>query len=62
LLTGRERSVLGLVAQGSSNAQIAAALGINGHTAKRHIANILTKLDLPTRGAAASLAARYALV
>jgi TolB-like protein/DNA-binding CsgD family transcriptional regulator len=61
-LTRRERGVLALVAQGSSNADIALSLGISEHTAKRHIANILTKLNLRTRGAAASLATRYALV
>jgi TolB-like protein/DNA-binding CsgD family transcriptional regulator len=61
-LTPRERSVLALVAQGKSNADIACALTISAHTAKRHIANILTKLDLRTRGAAASLATRYAIV
>jgi adenylate cyclase len=61
-LTRRERDVLALVAQGKSNASIAVALGISEHTAKRHIANILTKLNLRTRGAAASLATRYALV
>ncbi len=61
-LTRRERDVLALVAQGKSNAEIAVTLGISEHTAKRHIANILTKLNLRTRGAAASLATRYALV
>jgi TolB-like protein/DNA-binding CsgD family transcriptional regulator len=61
-LTRRERGVLALVAQGKSNADIAVALGISEHTAKRHIANILNKLNLRTRGAAASLATRYAIV
>ena len=61
-LTGREREVLRLVAQGMSNAAVGKALGISEHTAKRHIANILLKLDLPTRGAAATLAGRHGLV
>jgi DNA-binding CsgD family transcriptional regulator len=61
-LTRRERDVLALVAHGKSNADIALALGISEHTAKRHIANILSKLNLRTRGAAASLATRYAVV
>jgi DNA-binding CsgD family transcriptional regulator len=61
-LTPREREVLSLVASGQSNAEIAAGLGISDHTAKRHIANVLARLDLPTRGAAATLAARHGLI
>jgi adenylate cyclase len=61
-LTARERQVLSLVASGQSNAEIAAQLGISDHTAKRHIANVLARLDLPTRGAAATLAARHGLI
>jgi TolB-like protein/DNA-binding CsgD family transcriptional regulator len=61
-LTAREREVLGLVASGQSNAQIAAGLGISEHTAKRHVANVLDRLQLPTRGAAATLAARHGLI
>lgn len=60
-LTERERQVLRLVAQGKSNAAVSEALGISEHTAKRHIANILLKLDLPTRSAAATLAGRHGL-
>jgi TolB-like protein/DNA-binding CsgD family transcriptional regulator len=61
-LTRREREVLRLVAQGLSNAAIAESLALSEHTAKRHIANILTKLDLPTRAAAAAFAARHGLL
>jgi TolB-like protein/DNA-binding CsgD family transcriptional regulator len=61
-LTAREREVLSLVAGGQSNAEIAARLGISDHTAKRHIANVLSRLGLPTRGAAATLAARHGLI
>jgi len=57
-LSAREREVLELVAEGLSNARIAARLGLSEHTAKRHVANILLKLDLPTRVAAAALRAR----
>jgi ATP/maltotriose-dependent transcriptional regulator MalT len=54
--------VLRLVAAGNSNAQIAAALGLSDHTVKRHVANILVKLALPTRAAAVSHAARLGLL
>jgi DNA-binding NarL/FixJ family response regulator len=53
-LSNREREVLGLVAQGARNKQIAAALTISEFTAKRHVQNILRKLDLPSRHAAAT--------
>ncbi len=46
-LTDREREVLGLVAQGRSNAAIAETLVLTSKTVERHITNILTKLDLP---------------
>jgi len=60
-LSAREREVLGLVAQGLSDAQIAERLVISPHTVHRHVANILTKLRLPTRAAAAAAAARAGL-
>lgn len=60
-LTEREREVLRCVSQGNNNRSVAEALGISEHTAKRHVANILMKLDLPTRTAAAALAARHGL-
>ena len=46
-LSHREREVLGLVAQGRSNGAIARALFLTAKTVESHIANILTKLDLP---------------
>jgi DNA-binding CsgD family transcriptional regulator len=55
-LSPREREVLGLVAEGRSNAAIAKKLRLSEHTVKRHVANILLKLELPTRAAAAALA------
>jgi pimeloyl-ACP methyl ester carboxylesterase/DNA-binding CsgD family transcriptional regulator len=57
-LTAREREVLTLVAEGRSNASIAQRLQLSEHTVKRHVANILLKLDLPTRAAAAALVGR----
>jgi pimeloyl-ACP methyl ester carboxylesterase/DNA-binding CsgD family transcriptional regulator len=61
-LSAREREVLGLVAQGLGDAQIAERLVISPHTVHRHVANILAKLRLPTRGAAAAAAARAGLL
>jgi DNA-binding CsgD family transcriptional regulator/uncharacterized protein HemY len=58
LLTPRERDVLKLVGDGLSNPEIARTLGLSEHTVHRHISNILTKLDLPSRTAAAAAAAR----
>jgi pimeloyl-ACP methyl ester carboxylesterase/DNA-binding CsgD family transcriptional regulator len=60
VLSAREREVLGLVAEGLSNPHIAVQLGLSEHTVKRHVANILLKLDMPTRAAAAGLVARRA--
>lgn len=57
-LTPREREVLTLVCEGLSNPEIAERLGRSEHTVHRHISNILTKLDLPSRAAAAAVAAR----
>ncbi len=45
-LTPREREVLSLVAQGRSNAAIAAALFISPKVVEKHVANIFDKLDL----------------
>jgi pimeloyl-ACP methyl ester carboxylesterase/DNA-binding CsgD family transcriptional regulator len=61
-LTEREREVLGLVAQGLSDGQIAERLVISPHTVHRHVANILLKLRQPTRAAAAARAARAGLL
>jgi pimeloyl-ACP methyl ester carboxylesterase/DNA-binding CsgD family transcriptional regulator len=57
-LTARESEVVSLVADGKSNAAIAAELRLSEHTVKRHVANILLKLDLPSRAAAAAFSAR----
>ena len=61
-LTERELEVLRLVAQGVSNQEIGERLHISAFTVKRHIANILTKLDLPTRAAAAAFAIREGVI
>jgi len=54
VLSLREREVLDFVAQGARNKQIAQALTISEFTVKRHMQNILQKLELPTRRAAAT--------
>ena len=48
-LTGREREVARLIAQGASNRQIAEALVIGERTAETHVSNMLAKLGLTTR-------------
>jgi pimeloyl-ACP methyl ester carboxylesterase/DNA-binding CsgD family transcriptional regulator len=61
LLTRREREVLALVAHGFTDVAIAEHLVVSPHTVHRHVANIRTKLDLPSRAAAAAYAARLGL-
>jgi DNA-binding NarL/FixJ family response regulator len=48
-LTERESEVLGLLAKGLANKQIAAALGISEHTVKFHVSSIYTKLNVTNR-------------
>ncbi len=57
-LTGRERTVLLLVAKAQSNKEIAVSLKISPSTVKRHLENILRKLDLKNRVEAAVYALR----
>jgi DNA-binding CsgD family transcriptional regulator len=61
-LTRREREVLRLVAQGKTNADIAAALVLSEHTVHRHVANILTKLAVKSRAAAVAEATTLGLL
>jgi DNA-binding CsgD family transcriptional regulator len=61
-LSARELEVLGLVAHGLTNHDIAQRLVLSEHTVNRHVANILRKLGLNSRTAAASLAGRHGLV
>jgi DNA-binding NarL/FixJ family response regulator len=51
-LTPRETEVADLLAQGRSNAAIAAALSISTHTARHHTQRILTKLGVHSRAEA----------
>jgi DNA-binding NarL/FixJ family response regulator len=52
-LTGREREVLALVAEGLTNRQIAQALDIAERTVGFHVSNVLEKLDMASRVEAA---------
>jgi LuxR family transcriptional regulator, maltose regulon positive regulatory protein len=61
-LTARELEVLRLVAQGLNNGRIATRLHLSEFTVKRHIANILAKLALPTRAAAVAYTIRNRLL
>ena len=53
-LSEREREVLALIARGDINKLIARAFDLSPHTVKRHVANILDKLGVDTRGQAAA--------
>jgi DNA-binding NarL/FixJ family response regulator len=55
-LTGRERAVIALMADGATNIEIAAELGISVSTVKSHVAQIKRKLGAATR---AMVIARY---
>ncbi len=61
-LTRREQEVLGLVAQGASDAEVAEALVLSVHTVKSHMRNILSKLHLGQRHQAALYALREGLI
>jgi DNA-binding NarL/FixJ family response regulator len=62
VLTPRELDVLKLVAQGWSNPDIAQRLFLSEHAAHRHLANIVRKLGLSSRAAAAAWGVRTGLV
>jgi DNA-binding NarL/FixJ family response regulator len=61
-VTRREREVLELLCLGLTNRQIAEQLVVSEHTIHRHVTNILRKLDLPSRTAAAAYAVRSGLL
>ncbi|GAB2750279.1 response regulator [Kitasatospora kifunensis] len=58
-LTEREREVLGHLADGRSNREIARSLSLSEKTVKTHVSNILMKLDLADRTQAALWAVRH---
>jgi len=60
-LTPREIEVLRLIASGKTNREIAHALDISEKTVARHVSNIFTKIDVPTRAAATAYAFTHRL-
>jgi DNA-binding CsgD family transcriptional regulator len=54
-LTAREQEVLRRTAQGETNAQIAAGLGVTIHAVKFHLSSIFRKLDVHNRTSAVAL-------
>jgi DNA-binding CsgD family transcriptional regulator len=61
-LTERELDVLRQLGSGATNQEIADRLFISARTVQTHVANILAKLNVPSRAAAASLAEREGLI
>lgn len=60
-LTPREREVLALLVRGANTQMLAAELGVSQVTVRTHVQNILTKLGVHSRLAAASMAMRHDL-
>lgn len=61
-LSPREVEVLGMLAEGLGNKQIAWRLGISEHTVKFHVSSIFTKLDVSSRTEAVALGVRLGLI
>ena len=61
-LTAREKEIVGLVAEGLSNSDIAAALTISHATVKTHVSRAMTKLEARDRAQLVALAYRHHLV
>ncbi len=61
-LSPRELQVLRLVAAGKTNRTIAAELFLSEKTVDRHVSNIFTKLDVPSRAAATAYAYEHQLI
>jgi DNA-binding NarL/FixJ family response regulator len=62
MLTAREREILQLLADGMSNADVAAKLFISQETVKSHVRHILSKLEADTRTHAVAIALRTAII
>jgi DNA-binding NarL/FixJ family response regulator len=61
MLTARELEVLGLVAQGLGNREVAQRLFLSEKTVAHHVSAILRKLDVRTRGQASAEAVRLGI-
>jgi DNA-binding CsgD family transcriptional regulator len=61
-LTARERQVLSLVAEGSTNREIAEELRVSSKTVNRHVENIFGKLGVSSRAAAVAKALKSGLI
>ena len=61
-LTPRELEILGLLAKGESNKEIARSLGVSPNTIKTHIANLYMKLEVTGRGKAVEAARALAVI
>jgi DNA-binding CsgD family transcriptional regulator len=59
ILTERELQILGWLAEGHSNRQIAERLVISEHTVRAHLRNLMRKLGVNNRAQAAAVAATY---
>ena len=55
-LTEREAEIVGLIADGLTNKEIGAALGVREATIAWHVANVLSKLEVPSRSTAVAIA------
>ena len=62
ILTSREREILQLLAEGMSNADVAAQLVISQETVKSHVRHILAKLEADTRTQAVAIALRESII
>lgn len=60
--TARELEVLRLIAAGLTNRAIAHRLGLSEKTVARHVHNLLTRLDVPSRAAATAYAYEHGLI
>lgn len=61
MLTGREREVLALMADGSTNAEIGASLHLSAHTVKEYTSSLYRKLEVRNRAEAVARAERLGL-